>query len=150
MVCRPENWDGVLSLHRHNCSAKPEQVYSKRRLRLTALTVTPSSITIWCYISVMYLHGVDGNSQSRVIPIHFIFFASFIVCRAVLMSCPNSINPQGDDENQYAHTDYDNNSSHTWNSWNKEMKRERAYVCGWNSLQNTKYVDYFSPQHLFL
>lgn len=86
---------------------------------------------------LLYLHGVDGNSQSRIIPIHFIFFTSFIVCRAVLMSCPNSIDPQGYDENEYAYTDYDNDSSHTWNNWNKTWKREWAYICGKNYLQNT-------------
>lgn len=73
----------------------------------------------------MYLHGVDSNSQSRIIPIHFIFFTSFIVCRAVLMSCPNSIDPQGYDDNKYAHTDHNNNSSHTWNNWNKKWKSNR-------------------------
>lgn len=64
----------------------------------------------------MYLHGVDGNSQSRIIPIHLVFFTPIVVCRAVLMSCPNPIDPHRYDEDEYAHTDYDNDSSHTWNN----------------------------------
>lgn len=61
------------------------------------------------------------------------------------MSCPNSIDPQGYDKNEYAHTDYDNDSSHTWNNWNKTWKREWAYICGKNYLQNTEYIVCFFP-----
>lgn len=98
---------------------------------------------IYNYVSVTYLHGVDSNSQSRIVPIHFIFLTAFVVCRAVLLGCPNSIDSHGYDGNEYTHTDCNNNSSHTWNNWNKKWKRQQIYIYGPNCLQNTEHIFFF-------
>lgn len=102
-------------------------MYTKRGFKLAAknlpaLPITPGINTIHYYVSVTHLHGVDSNSQSRIVPIHFIFLTAFIVCRAVLLGCPNSMDSHSYDENEYTHTDHNYDCGHTWNNWNKSGK----------------------------
>lgn len=124
-------------------------MYTKRGFKLAAknlpaLPITPGINTIHYYVSVTHLHGVDSNSQSRIVPIHFIFLTAFIVCRAVLLGCPNSMDSHSYDENEYTHTDHNYDCGHTWNNWNKKWKRQHVYSYRPSCLQNTEHTVYFS------
>lgn len=107
---------------------------------LPAQPATPGSARIQCCASVKYLHGVDSDGESRVIPVHLVFLGSLVLRGAVLMGRADPVHAQRDDEHEDAHTDDDNDRGHTGNNWDKGWEREWSYTCGTSHLNPTKYL----------
>lgn len=55
------------------------------------------------------LHGVDGDGECRVIPVHLVFFSVLLVPHGALMCGADAEHTQNDHEHQEADTHHDNN-----------------------------------------
>ena len=55
----------------------------------------------------IYLHGVDCDGESRVVPVHLVLLAVLLVAHGALVSGADAEHPQDDHEDQEAHTHHD-------------------------------------------
>lgn len=137
-VCRAENWAGLLSSHTYNWTT-----VSRKRLKpLPAHSVAPGSARVQCCAPVKYLHGVDGDGESRVIPVHLVLLGALVPHGAMLMGRAEPEHAQCYHQHQDTHTDDDNNSGHAGNHWDKGWQRECSYTCGTSHLNPTNLISF--------
>lgn len=95
---------------------------------------------VQCCAPGKYLHGVDGDGESRVIPVHVAVLGSLVTRGPVLAGCTQPEYAQCDHQHQHAHTDDDNHCGHAGNHWDKGEQRECNYTCGPSNLNPTSLV----------
>lgn len=67
-----------------------------------------------------HLHGVDCDSQRRIIPVHLRFLGSLSFLDEVLVDDPDPVHTHGHDKHKHAHGDDDDHRGNAWDHWNKE------------------------------
>lgn len=67
-----------------------------------------------------HLHGVDGDSERRVVPIHLSLLGSLHLLGEVLVGDPDPVHAHGHDEHQHAHGDDDDHGGNAGDHWNQE------------------------------
>lgn len=67
-----------------------------------------------------HLHGVDCDSERRVVPIHLGLLGSLSLLGEVLVGDPDPVHAHGHDKHQHAHGDDDDHCGDAWDHWNKE------------------------------
>lgn len=55
----------------------------------------------------LYLHGVDGDGEGRVVPVHLVLFAVLLVPHGALVRRPDAEHAQDDHEDQEADAHHD-------------------------------------------
>lgn len=67
-----------------------------------------------------HLHGVDCNSERRVVPIHLRLLGSLRLLGEVLVGNPDPVHAHGHDKHQHAYGDDDDHCGDAWDHWNEE------------------------------
>lgn len=57
-----------------------------------------------------YLHGVDGDGEGRVVPVHLVLLAALLVSHGALVCSSDAEHAQDDHKHQEANAHHDDNS----------------------------------------
>lgn len=63
-----------------------------------------------------YLHGVDGDGEGRVVPVHLVLLAALLVSHGALVCGPDAEHAQDDHKHQEAHAHHDDNGGGAGNN----------------------------------
>ena len=66
-----------------------------------------------------YLHGVHGDGQGGVVPVHLVLFAGILVPHGTLVSGPDPEHPQDNHEHQEADAHHDDNGGRAGDNCNE-------------------------------
>ena len=71
----------------------------------------------------LYLHGVDGDGESRVVPVHLVLLAALVVSQGALVGGSDAEDAQDDHEDQKAHAHHDDDGGGAGNHCNPSKKQ---------------------------
>lgn len=77
---------------------------------------------------MLYLHGVDGDGERGVVPVHLVLLATLLVPHSALVRRPDAEHAQDDHEHQEADAHHDDDGGGAGHHWENSRTSALHFV----------------------